>query len=886
MNAGWLEEFRKEYAAAAARGEREVVLACVAGTLERLFREAGPQALVDPWIEALDRELQDGYPGLAAAAESRLLAGPCVDAARCRANSPAASSRPRWRQWGALVGALAVASVAALAGAGSAAASELQTLNVATFISSDEPQPPREAGQSLTLPDPWDLRHKDISGYAWYFVDWPLAKPPKDLQAVYLTAVTLPAHVFVNGMSVGLTGSLAGRRPRAWEQSQMFEIPADALHAGTNSIAVRVHASRAGAGGLGPILVGDHAAVVEVQMRDLMAHTVGPAIVSVIMVVVGLAIVVLWLRRHDTSYLLFGLAAIVWGLHTATTLVPEPPLPQPHWMIWWHAMYMLFVVLLCLFCMRFAGADWRAYRRFAVAFVIVVVPVLYAANAAGRAGEATAYVRLVGIALVVVALGAVGRYAFRMRNAESVLLLATGAIATTFAVHDWMADQDPLAIRPLWLVPYSAFAFLALFSWILIDRFVRALDETERLNADLERRIAAKSASLEFQLAQTQEAMEDAEAANRAKSRFLAAASHDLRQPLHALGLFAAALTGHTHDAGGADLVNRITTSVASLEALFSALLDISKLDAGAIVAEPRNFELDYLFERIGNDFQPEALEKELRLAIVPTRLVAHSDPALLERILRNLVANALRYTERGGVVVGARRRGDRVAIEVWDSGTGIDAAEREHIFEEFYQVGNLERDRARGLGLGLAIVRRLADLMGDEVEVESRVGRGSVFRVLVKAGDANALAAGAPAGTEAPGSMQGRCVVVVDDEPSVRDSTHKLLASWGCTVVAARDPTDAIAALDGRIPSVLLVDYRLQGGQDGLAAIAWLRTALSRDVPAVLVSGESSAEELARIKGSGFLLLHKPVPPAKLRSALAFLLASGSTGFAKEPEE
>jgi CheY-like chemotaxis protein len=250
---------------------------------------------------------------------------------------------------------------------------------------------------------------------------------------------------------------------------------------------------------------------------------------------------------------------------------------------------------------------------------------------------------------------------------------------------------------------------------------------------------------------------------------------------------------------------------------------------------------------------------------------------------MRNLVANALRYTERGGVVVGARRRGDRVAIEVWDSGAGIAAAEREHIFEEFYQIGNPERDRTRGLGLGLAIVRRLAGLLGHEVEVASRVGRGSVFRILAGAGDPHTLPPAVPVAPEGAGSMHGSCVVVVDDEPSVRESTHKLLSTWGCMVVAAGDPAEALAALNGRMPSALLVDYRLRGGLDGLAAIAKLHMALGQDVPAALVSGESSAEELARIKKSGFLLLHKPVPPARLRSALAFLFAAGRSEVSRQ---
>jgi signal transduction histidine kinase len=783
-----------------------------------------------------------------------------------------------WQRRGA---ALALAGVMSLAAPpacdAQVAGAAPQTLTTATFVRTDDASPPREAGSALTLPDPWDLRHPDERGNAWYLVDWPLGAAPTELQAVYLTAITIPAQVYVNGVSVGLTGSLNGPRPRSWQQAQLFEVLPERLHAGVNQIAVRVHAPAAGVGGLGPIIAGRHAAALDLQMRDLVAHTIGPAVISIIMVVVGLTIVALWLRRRDPSYLLFGAASIIWGVHTASTLVPQPLLPQPHWAIWWHATYMLFVVLLCLFCVRFAGVGWRAYRRIAVGFAIAVAPALYAAQAAGALGEAAAYIRLTGIAIVGVALVAVARYALRLRNVESLLLLATGAVATAFAVHDWLSSQDPLAIRPLWLVPYSAFAFLILVSWILIDRFVRALDRYERLNEDLEQRIAAKSASLEFQLLQTERAKDQAEMANRFKSRFLAAASHDLRQPLHALGLFAAALPEHTRDAEGAELVQRITTSIDSLDALLSSLLDISKLDAGAITAEPRDLRLDDLFERLANDFVPEALERDLRLAVVPTRFVVRSDPALLERIVRNLVANALRYTERGGVVVGARRRGGRIAIEVWDSGAGIAAAERERIFEEFYQIGNPERDRTRGLGLGLAIVRRLARLLGHDVELDSRVGRGSVFRVLVAPGDPKAVAAAAPAAPLAASLLRGRLIVVIDDEPSVRESTGNLLQAWGCDVVAAADAKEALAAVGQRVPAALLVDYRLRGGEDGLGAIAQLRAMLGR-IPALLISGESSTEELARINARGVQLLHKPVPPAKLRSALTFLLDPART--------
>ena len=300
-----------------------------------------------------------------------------------------------------------------------------------------------------------------------------------------------------------------------------------------------------------------------------------------------------------------------------------------------------------------------------------------------------------------------------------------------------------------------------------------------------------RARALSAQLQVTRAAKEAAEAANRAKSSFLAAASHDLRQPLHALGMFSQALTERTRDADGQLLAQRITTSVAALEALFSALLDVSKLDAGVIVAQPCDFAIRPLLDRLAEECLPELLERGLKLGIVCGDAVIRSDPLLIERILRNLVANALRYTQRGGIVIGCRRRGSTYSLEVWDSGPGIPAAQRERIFEEFYQIGNPGRDRTRGLGLGLAIVRRLAELLGHAIDVQSREGRGSVFRVRVPAGDPQAVLT-----YEAPalvtGALAGRRILVVDDEAEVREATVGLLSQWGCIVVATADASGA----------------------------------------------------------------------------------------------
>ena len=770
-----------------------------------------------------------------------------------------------------------LALLLALAGAARAQADDAQwvQLDRARFTLGDVgARFPDKVERRVTLPHVWEVSNPGATGDALYALEWTLDRVPTTPQALYLTAVTVPVRVYVNGDLVGATGPLDGRLPRSYEQSQFILVPPDSLQVRTNYISLHVRSQRPDIAGIGPVLAGDASRLRERARTDLLLHTVGPAGIGIATLTVGAFIFALWLRRRDSGYALFAIAVMLWSAHTLASLVPEPLLPPPHWTVMWTSVYLLFVSMLCLFCVRFAGVRWRGYERFVVGYALTIAPLLYAASAFHVLSAATNWARLAGILIVVVALWAVARYAVHRWNLESALLLVAGAVSTIFALHDWLAAQNPMALRPVWLVPYAALAFLTLFGYLLTDRFVRALNESERLNVELERRVEEKSAALSAQLKATQAAREAAESANRAKSSFLAAASHDLRQPLHALGMFSQALSEHAHDADGKALVFRITTSVAALEALFSALLDVSKLDAGAIVAEPRDFALRPLLDRLTDEFLPEALERGLKLGVVCGDVVVRSDAVLLERILRNLVANALRYTDRGGIVIGCRRRGAGYALEVWDSGAGIPPNERARIFEEFYQVGNPARDRSRGLGLGLAIVRRLAELLGHAVEVDSREGRGSVFRVRVPAGDPAAVAA--PVAVDASHDvLVGRRILVIDDERDVRDATMRLLAQWGCDAVAAGDAASASLAYPAREgPDAMIVDYRLAGGADGLAAIALLRAAFGAPVPAVLVSGESAPDELARIRASGLSLLHKPLPPARLRSVLAHVLA------------
>jgi signal transduction histidine kinase/CheY-like chemotaxis protein len=725
----------------------------------------------------------------------------------------------------------------------------------------------------ITLPHAWEVTDPGVTGDAWYTLEWTLDDLPVDAQGLCLTAITVPTEVYVNGDLVSSSGPLDGRRPRSYEQSRFVEIPLDSVRTGRNLVSLHVRSNLPDVAGLGPVLAGDAPALRERARRVLFVHTLGPAAISIATFTVGIFIFVLWLRRRDPGYALFATAVMLWSIHTLLTLTTEPLLPQPHWAILWTWGYLVFVALLCLFCIRFAGVAWRAYERIVILYAGISLPALYVANALGSFAPVASAARLGSIVMVLVALASVARYAIRQWNLESALLLIAGAISAAFAVHDWLAAQNPLDLRPVWLVPYAALAFLTLFGYLLTDRFVRALNATEHLNAELEQRVAEKSAALSAQLQVTRAAKEGAEAANRAKSSFLAAASHDLRQPLHALGMFSQALTERTRDADDQLLAQRITTSVAALEDLFSALLDVSKLDAGVIVAQPCDFAIRPLLDRLAEECLPELLERGLKLGIVCGDAVIRSDPVLIERILRNLVANALRYTQCGGIVIGCRRRGSTYSLEVWDSGPGIAAAQRARIFEEFYQIGNPGRDRTRGLGLGLAIVRRLAELLGHAIDVQSREGRGSVFRVRAPAGNPQAVVT-----HEAPalvkGTLAGRRILVVDDEAEVRDATVGLLSEWGCIVVATADASSAQRAYAGRIgPEAMLVDFRLGDGIDGLETIAVLRRAFGSATPAVLVSGESGTLELSRIQASGMALLHKPLPPARLRSLLAHLL-------------
>jgi signal transduction histidine kinase/CheY-like chemotaxis protein len=372
-----------------------------------------------------------------------------------------------------------------------------------------------------------------------------------------------------------------------------------------------------------------------------------------------------------------------------------------------------------------------------------------------------------------------------------------------------------------------------------------------------------------------------AETANRAKSQFLAAASHDLRQPLHAVGLFAAALAARAREPDVKPLVASIHASLEALEGLFAQLLDLSRIEAGALRPAPAAVPLAPLFARLAADFAPQAGAAGLALRIVPTRLAVESDPVLLERILRNLVANAVRYTRAGGIVLGARRQAKVVRIDVIDSGVGIDDDDRARVFDEFVQLAAAPRHHTagRGMGLGLAIVRRLAALLGHRIELASMPGRGSRFSIVVPRAALPRQRAAAPRNRDdLPAghtqALEGRCVVVVDDDPAVVSAMGALFASWRALATGGADADSALAALsaigrgarDGA--DLIVADLRLADGRSGIDAIARLRDALGQGTPALIVSGDTSGCAQAEAQAAGIRLLVKPLVAHALKEA------------------
>ena len=403
----------------------------------------------------------------------------------------------------------------------------------------------------------------------------------------------------------------------------------------------------------------------------------------------------------------------------------------------------------------------------------------------------------------------------------------------------------------------------------------------------LEQRVADRTAELEATMEALHIAKAEAEQANASKTRFLAAAAHDLLQPLNAAKLFAALLNEHRDEMTEEQsrLVARVENGLLSVEDLLGALLDISRLDTARLEAKPKNFRVSEMFEALENQFGQTFAEQGLRLRFVGTSLVVHSDPALLRRVLQNFISNARRYTREGGVLVGCRRCGDRVSIQVIDTGVGIAESDQKAVFQEFHRLSDGAERTKRGLGLGLAIVDRIARLLGHEILLRSKLGKGSCFEVLVpRASDAPFAS---PERREMEprraSSLDGQVILCVDNEEEILDGMHGLLSRWGASPIVARDLDEALEAISklqaekGCWPSLLLVDYHLDNDVTGLDIIATLRERSGEHLAAVILTADYSNEVADLVHSAGHAMLRKPVKPAALRALINRILSRGA---------
>ncbi|HSF47107.1 MAG TPA: NahK/ErcS family hybrid sensor histidine kinase/response regulator, partial [Burkholderiales bacterium] len=402
-----------------------------------------------------------------------------------------------------------------------------------------------------------------------------------------------------------------------------------------------------------------------------------------------------------------------------------------------------------------------------------------------------------------------------------------------------------------------------------ITASVEAAEALERSNETLERRVRERTEELTLLNAALARAKGEADAANISKTKFLAAASHDILQPLNAARLYVTSLTerGSREDRR---LIDNIDASLEAVEEIFGALLDMSRLDTGALRPEFASFRVDELMRQIELEFAPLAATKGLDLTFVPCSLVVRSDRRLLRRLLQNLVSNAIKYTPEGRVLVGCRRRGDVVRIDVYDTGVGIPQSKWRDIFVEFHRLDQGAKI-ARGLGLGLSIVERVARVLGSSIELESESGRGSHFAVTIPRSSETPMELPARTRPHADsGQLVGIAALCIDNEPSVLDGMETLLRGWGCDVLKAPSLALALTAISesSTIPNGLLVDYHLDQG-NGIEAIIALRRRFG-DMPAILITADRSPDVRELARSEGVQILHKPLKPAALRALLA----------------
>jgi signal transduction histidine kinase/CheY-like chemotaxis protein len=533
-----------------------------------------------------------------------------------------------------------------------------------------------------------------------------------------------------------------------------------------------------------------------------------------------------------------GAAAALWGLGLAV-LLPEALLPQ------------MVVILAAAGMCAGAAAALSCYRPAFYAFLFpVLIPLTLRLGAEGTTSHLAmaAMVLAYAAALAVVArnLGEAFARSHRLRLEKDALLKTRDRLLSTLEQR-------------------------------VEDRTAALQSSNAQLTIEIAERRRAEEAE--------RRARDEAERANAAKSKFLATASHDLRQPFQAMRLFHHILQSRLTDNATREIATRLGEAMQAGEELLNALLDISTLEAGTVEPRLSDFPIQPMLTRLAQEFEAQGAAKGLDFRMVPSSAVVRSDPVLLERMLRNLLNNALRYTSRGGILLGCRRAGDRLNLEVVDTGIGIPREKQQAVFEDFFQIGNPERDRSQGLGLGLPIVARMARLLDHPISVRSVPSHGSAFSIsvpFVLAGAAPSVPVTIPRTDTPPSSST---ILVIEDDREQRIGMQMMLEGWGYRVIAAGSPEKALIAVRSapRSPALVISDFRMPSRITGVETIAMIADILGRRIPGIILTGDTGPDRLREAKQSGCVLLHKPFAPERLRDEVR--RAIGETAYrAHEP--
>lgn len=723
---------------------------------------------------------------------------------------------------------------------------------------------PDDPAREVLLPDAWGTRLGHTSGHGEYHLQFELPAAPQGLWALRLARVSPTRRLWINGTLV--QDELA--RNRRSPLPALIDLPPEHLRAGSNELRLEVDYNVRG--GLSVVELGPAGLMRQRHEMALVWEREVPRTANMATMVIALTmLMVRWRRPREVSLGLFGALGLIGALRNYSYFGDLAI--TPGW-----------ILERAYFCAQ----PWTALLLFAYARSLapgrgaprwlgpaMAAPVLLAAatpTAAVQALRVVVYPFVIGLALL--AVREIWRAAHLAGGRVHYVLAASLLACVAAGVHDYMFQNGWLPITHTFALAYVMPVALSVNALILLDRMIASMDEAERLTHRLELRVAERTRELE--------------AVNAAKTRFLAAASHDLRQPAATLGLLLEMVRSTPMAPALRALVERAHEAASTLGALLDRLLDLSRMDAPTRPPDRRPVAVQALFDAVAGHELAHARSRGLTLRFRPTAAWVHSDPALLEQILRNLVSNALRYTERGGVLVGLRRSGTQgLRLEVWDSGQGIAPEHHGLVFEEFAQLPSPagRQSKGLGLGLGLAIVDRAARQLGHARGVRSRPGRGSCFWVeLPRAEPApreepGAAAAVGPAGPAGPTPWPGEPTIwLVEDEAPLREALAELLARRGARVRAFGSHAALAAHLADaqEWPDALVCDDHLGDG-NGAGCIALVRAGSPWPVAGLLITGSTAPQDLARQAALGVPVLHKPFDGARLVDALAGLLAA-----------